>query len=235
MKGLIYGDFTLNKKWFIMAGIIAAIGAAVGGVLVNVLDDSPDAVTLIDNTLFLFEIFPLVLCIEWLGRNLERHIKSRFADYALSAPVSKGKFVLTELTQNALSLVIGFAMCLALRGIVCIFDGSYWSVDHLKMLAGLVLFMFVFDTALIPLVIKLKSDEKAGMVIGLITGFGIVFPLVTWFKVTHKEDTMGQLLKIITELINKAWFFPAYIGVCAALSAVFCAVTYHMLKKGDVC
>ncbi len=169
MRGLLYCGFTLNKKWFLFSGIVAAVGAAVGAVLLNVPDGEENA-QLIDTTILLFELIAMLLCPEWTGRNLDANLKNRFANYILASPVSRNSFVLTELIQNFICTATGFVMCLAMRGIICIFENSFWDTNHLKLLGGMALFVIVFNFALTPLTIKLKSSEKAGALVGVIAG-----------------------------------------------------------------
>lgn len=232
MKGLIYGDFTLNKKWFIIAGVFAAISAAVGAVLINVMGGDPEGVNLINNLMLLFEIVPIVLCLEWLGRNLEANLKNRFANYALSA-VSHNTFTLAMLMDNILTTVAGLAMSLAVRGIMSAFDSSYWTTDHVKLMCGIALFMGAFEFILVPLVIKLKSAEKAGMIVGLTAGFGVIFPIMLVFEA--KNGNLSALLPKICEIVAKDWFIPAFIGGCAAVYALAYVLLITRIKKGDVC
>ncbi len=235
MKGLLYCNFTLNKKWFLISGIVAAVGVAVGAVLFNVMGGDEESLKLINSLMLLFELVAMLLCAEWTGRNLDANLKNRFVNYTLASSVSHNAFVLTELIQNVICTVIGFVMCLGMTGILCIFDGSFWNVDTLKLLGGFALFVAVFDFSLIPLTIKFKSSEKAGAVVGLIAGFGIVCPMIVWYRMSHPDDNSYDMLNVITPLTDKAWFAPVYFGVCAALIAIFSAITYHTLKKGDVC
>lgn len=232
MKGILYGNFLLNRKWFLWAGITAALGTAVCAVLLFVLDNDPENMSLICNIFIFLQIVVLALCEEWLARNLEANIKCRFTDYTLAGGISKNKFVLSELVKNVLAMGIGLAMCLAMLGVMCLLDGSFRDIGFVEFLVIVSVLVSVVDWVLLPLVIKLKSAEKAGIVVGLILGFGIVMPIMTVFRMFDNEL---NLLDIIMNAIASKWFFPASIGVCAALYAIFYAIILHRVKRGDVC
>lgn len=231
MKGILYGNFLLNRKWFLWAGIAAVFSTAACVILNFTLDKTPENTQLIGSMQIFTEIIVLALCEEWLGRNLENNIKCRFTDYTLAGGISKNTFVLSELLKNVITMVIGLAMCVAMDGVMSAFDSSFWSVGHIKLLIGAALLIGALDWVMLPLVIKLKSAEKAGLTVGMSMGFGIVMPTMIVYKMNSELDIMTSLLK----LFGEDWFFPAFLGVCAALYAISYAVILHRVKWGDVC
>lgn len=230
MRGLLYCNFLLNRKWFLAAGITAVLCTAACAVLAVVLGDAPEYKQLIGSTFILTEVVVLAVCEEWLARNLERNIKCRFTDLTLAGGISKNTFVLSELVTNVIAITIGFAMCMAMTGVMSAVDSSFWSVENVKILTAFTLLIGAVDWIMLPLVIKLKSAEKAGMTTGLIAGFGIVFPIVVAFNLNEMN-----LMETLMKLLAKPWFFPVFIGACAALYAVFYAIMLRRVKKGDVC
>lgn len=234
MKGILYGNFLLNRKWFIWAGAAAVLGTAACAVLLSVLGGDPENMGLVGNTFILMQVVVMALCEEWLGRNLEANIKCRFTDYTLAGGISKNMFVLSELVKNMITMLIGLVMCLAMLGVMCLFDSSFCDSGFVEFLIIAALFIGAVDWAMLPLVVKLKSAEKAGMVIGLIVGFGIIFPVILAFRITNNGE-ITMLPELINKVIGSKWFFPACIGICAALYAVFYAVMLHRVKRGDVC
>lgn len=233
MKGLLYGNFLLNRKWFLWAGIAALFGTAGCAVLYLVLDNSSENMQIIGNLMLFVDIVALALCEEWLARNLENNIKCRFTDITLAGGITHNTFVLSELINTVISMAIGIVMCIASRGVMCIFDSSFWSRDQLLLILGFGAFVGAFDFAMIPLVIKLRSAEKAGMTIGLIMGFGVVMPLVLVLK--FKYDTSEAIFAAIFKFISQRWFFPAVMGLCALVYAVFYFIILKRVKRGDVC
>ena len=222
----------MNRKWFLAAGITAVFCTAACVILLFTLEKTPENAQIIGTFFIMSEIIVLALCGEWHARNLEQNIKCRFTDYTLASGISKNMFVLSELLKNLITVVIGFTMCAAMNGVMGAFDSSFWSIDDIKFLIAATLLISVVNWILIPLVIKLKSAEKAGVVVGLVLGFGVVCPLMIMFKVL---DNGADVLAALMDLVNKAWFFPAFLGACAALYAIFYAIILHRVKWGDVC
>ena len=230
MKGLLYESFLLNRRWFLASGIMAALFTAAFSLVLSYTEKDPE----IANTLGMIYIFValmvMVFCSEWTSRHLENNIKCRFADITLAAGISKNTFVLAEFLKIIISTAIGFAMCMAMTGIISIFESGFFSSDKVKLLSALAVFGILTEWAIVPLVIKFKSSEKAGIILGLIVGLGIMLPLVLIFS----RDLENVPVKLMT-LLNKKWLFPAFLGACAALYAVVYAITLRLVKRGDVC
>ena len=230
MKGLLYESFLLNRRWFLASGIMAALFTAAFSLVLSYAEKDPE----IANTLGMIYIFValmvMVFCSEWTTRHLESNIKCRFADITLAAGISKNTFVLAEFLKIIISTTIGLAMCMAMTGIISIFESGFFSSDKVKLLSALAVLGILIEWAITPLVIKLKSSEKAGIVLGLIVGLGIVLPLVLIFG----RDMEEIPVKLMT-LLSKKWLFPAFLGACAALYAVVYAITLRLVKRGDVC
>lgn len=230
MKGLLYESFLLNRRWFLTSGIMTALATAVFSIMLPNAEEFPEIVNTFGMMYIFFALMVMVFCSEWTSRHLENNIKCRFADITLAAGITKNTFVLAEFLKIVISVTIGFAMCMAMTGIISIFESGFFSYDKVKLLSALAVFGILTEWAIIPLVIKFKSSEKAGLVLALIVGLGIALPLVLIFG-RDMEEIPAKLMT----LLSKKWLFPAFLGACAALYAVVYAITLRMVKRGDVC
>lgn len=221
MKGLLYGNFLLNKKWFIAAGVVMVIGTALTAVMCNIDPDGGFG----EFGLVITEIVVITICVEWLARNLESNLKSRFADQALSGGISKAQFVTSELLKNLISIGISFVMCVVTQLVLSVFDRGLFSLEHVRNVALFALFIGSFEWLCMPIVINLKSAEKAGLVVGLVLGFGIVMPGMALFNI----------LKFDLRVIDEPWLGWVIVGVCAVIYALFYYVLLRRVKRGDVC
>lgn len=230
MKGLLYGNFVLNKIWFIASAILAAAGAAVTAVLHNVLPESG----MVGYALIIGEVVVLATCNEWLARNLESNLKTRFADYALAGGITKNQFVLAEMLKNLLSTGISFLICVFMQLVLCVFDSSFFSMDNIMTLFILALLFGTMEWVCMPAVVSLKSAEKAGITVGLVLGFGLVMPLFIVFR-TFKVETDEEFFPKLLEFINEPWFILVFVVICAAVYTLFYFILLNRVKKGDVC
>ncbi|MDE7229131.1 MAG: hypothetical protein K2N56_01500, partial [Oscillospiraceae bacterium] len=113
MKGILYGNFLLNKKWFIAAGITAVIGTAFCAFWLKLV---PNDTTGVPGVLFSgVQMAVIAIVMEWLGRNLEANIRCRFTDMTLAGGISRNTFVISELLKNFISIGIGFVMCVIMQ------------------------------------------------------------------------------------------------------------------------
>lgn len=230
MKGILYGNFLLNKKWFIAAGITAVLGTAFCAFLVSLV---PDEAGVVATLFFGLQMVVMAIIVEWLGRNLEANIRCRFADITLAGGISKNTFVMSELLKNFISIGIGFVMCIIMQLVMSVFDKSFFSLDTVKMTALLIVFMGAIEWTVNPLVINFKSAEKAGLVMGLILAFGIVIPLMI-ISNAFAEET-ANFVSGFFEMLSGNWMPLIILGISAALYAAFYFALLARIKKGDVC
>lgn len=229
MKGILYGNFFLNRTWFIAAAVLAALGVAVTGVL-HSIDPMSGAG---DLGLAASEFVVSAVCLEWLARNLESNLKSRFVDYSLTGGITKVQFVMAELLKNLITVGLSFGLCVLMQAVLCVFDSSFLSMNSIKALLVLELFMGAIEWTVNPLVINLKSAEKAGLVVGLVLGFGIVMPLMIICNVFSEETS--SLVSGFFKLLSGNWMPLIVAGCSAALYALFYFALLARVKKGDVC
>lgn len=228
MKGLLYCDLLLNKKWFLGAGIAAVLGTVLFTVLYSNMKD---------NMVIMFayvavQVVVLALSTEWLGRNLESNIKCRFADYALASGISKNAFVLTELAKNIVSILIGFAMCILIQLVMLTQDSCFLTENTVKLLFSFTLFIGMVNWIISPLIINFRNAEKASLFVGIILSFGAIIPIT--IAAVNNSDSDDIMVSLI-ELINRSWFFPAVLGVIAAVYGIVYVLFLNRIKRGDVC
>lgn len=232
MKGLLYASFLLNKGFFIAGGIATAVCTAVGILLTNLGGDSPESMAFVQSCLVLLPMVPMATFCEWLARDLEKNIKSRFADYTLAAGISKNRFVLTELCKNLSVLAVcGVTGCLMML--------VFMAVNPLMISGSLFVSMAIVavicctvEWLCIPLVISMKSAEKAGLVVGLLIGFGVAIPVMIVSNILESEESFFVL---ILNLMGKPWLPLAVLGICAAVYALVYWAVLCRVKRGDVC
>lgn len=230
MKGLVYAGLLLNKTFFIAAGLVAAAGTALMCAMGRWLGDDPEMMPVI--AIFLLGIQFVVMAIveEYLARDLEKNIKTRFADYVL-AGMSKTKFVTAELLKNIISMAAAFALAALMQLIFSAVNPGLIGMESLKTLAVLAMLIGVIDWTSLPLVVYLKSAEKAGLIVGIILGFGIIMPLMTVFNIFQTENRWSGAV----ELLSNDLTFLAALGVGALIYALFYWILLNRVRKGDVC
>ncbi len=227
MKGLLYASAVLNKGWFYGAGAAALLGTVVG-VILQALSQNGAPGFSAESVLMLLPLIPALILSEFLGRDLERSIKCRFTDYAMAA-VSKSTVALTELAKNLLcaviSIIIASAMLLCYK-----LAGANISLGVFVGMWEIILLAYSIEWMIIPLTVNLKSAEHAGLLVGIILGFGIVFPVVLIDNIiSGGEDFTGVFMKLFE--------IPDWIvlPVTAAIYVLFYVILLKRLKRGDVC
>ena len=230
MKVILYGNFLLNKKWFIAAGITAVLGTAFCALFVSLVPDESGVVS----TLFLgLQMVVLAILMEWLGRNLEANIKCRFTDITLAGGITKNTFVMSELLKNFITIGVGIAMCVIMQLVMSVFDKSFLTLGSVKVMAVLAVCVGSIEWCVNPLTISLKSAEKAGLVVGMALGFGVVIPLMIICNIVSGET--DNFVSGFFSLLAGGWLPLIILGISAALYAVFYFALLARVKKGDVC
>lgn len=227
MKGLVYAGLVLNKTYFIAAGIVAAAGTALISWLGRVLGDPETSVVI---SIFLLGMQFVVMAIveEFLARDLEKNIKSRFADYAL-AGMSKAKFVTAELLKNVIAMLTAFAMTAVMQTVFMAVNPGITSANRFYVLAAMAIFIGLVDWISLPLVIYLKSAEQAGLIVGLFLGFGVILPLMVLFN--SFDNFRGAVADFFSNGLALLWV----LGIGAAFYALFYWILLNRVRKGDVC
>ncbi len=227
MKGLIYAGFVLNKTYFAVAGIVAVAGTVLVSWLGRVFADSETAVVI---SMFLLGLQFVVMAIveEYLMRDFEKNLKSRFADYVL-AGMSKAKFVTAELLKNIISMAVAFALTVLIQLVFMAVNPGVSDINRIFVLAGMAVLIGAVDWICMPLVISMKSAEKAGMIVGLCLGFGVILPLMIVIK-TFDDALLG-----LADFLSNSYAFLFILAIGAAFYALFYWILLNRVRKGDVC
>lgn len=227
MKGILYGNFLLNKKWFIAAGIAAVLGTAFCAFFVSLVPDEAGVVATV------LQLVVIAIIMEWPGRNLEANIKCRFTDITLAGGITKITFVTSELLKNVISIGIGLVMCMVMQLAMSVFDKSFFTLETVKLIAVMAVTMGALEWTASPLVIHFKSAEKAGLLMGLIFGFGLVLPMITLCTIfTEEKETF---VSGFFSLLSGNWLPLIIVGISAAIYVIFYFVLLSRVKRGDVC
>jgi len=227
MKGLLYASAVLNKGWYFGTGAATVLGTVVG-VILQVLAKNDTAGFSAENVLIFIPMIPVCILAEFLARDLERSLKCRFTDYAMAA-ASKNSVALTELAKNLLCAVI--SIILASLMLLCYkLAGADLSFNTFVGMWEVILFAYMIEWIVIPVTIYTKNAEKAGLIVGIILGFGIVFPLMVISNIISEGEGFLGLFMQLLEL-------PAGIvlPIIAAVYALFYVILLKRLKRGDVC
>lgn len=241
MKGILYCGFVLNRMMIVASGILTAALSIVCSILTAVLKTSPELASVSNMVVIFAQMLVIIVCFEWVDRQFERDIKSRFTDMTLAAGVSKGAYVFAKYVEILIFSAMGFLMSLVINAAVFLtekavgLDFAFWSAGFIKISMVFALLAMLIDFAAYPLIIKLRSAEKAGLTVGLILGFGIISPLMLFFNWYTANVGELNLLGLLAEFSEEWYFFPAVIGAAAALSALFGVITLKRIKRGDVC
>lgn len=227
MKGLLYASAVLNKGWYFGAGVASVLGMVLG-VILQLLARNDMAGFSVENVLVFLPIIPVCILAEFLARDLERSLKCRFTDYAMAA-VSKNAVALTELAKNLLCAII--SIILASVMLLCYkLAGAELSFNTFVGMWEVILFAYMIEWIVIPMTIYLKSAEQAGLIVGIILGFGIIFPTLLIGSIIMKgENFLGVLMKLLE---TPVWIV---LPITAAVYALIYVILLKRLKRGDVC
>ncbi len=229
MKGILYSFFAKKHSYFTGALIYCAAACALGFVTLIL----PDKILLNDGLKTLSVIIPLILLVipeESVLRDLESDIKSRYADYVLTA-VTRDDFARGMLIKNLICMAAGLALSMIVAltyYLVGIADSTLF-----VLLPAIAAISGAVDWACTPLVIQMKSAEKAGLTVGLIIGIAIILPLMIAVNVFADEDST-LYMSIINWLTGAQVLIPTFI-ISAAVYAGFYFILLKRLERGNVC
>lgn len=225
MKGILYSFFAKNYSYFTGALIYCAAACALGFAALLL----PDNILHNNGFSTLPIIIPLIL-LEIPPRDLEGDIKSRYADYVLTA-VTRDTFARGMLIKNLICMAAGLALSMIVAltyYLVGIADSAIF-----VLLPAMAAISGAFNWACTPLVINMKSAEKAGLTVGLIIGIVIILPLMIAVNVFADENS-SVFLSIMNWLSGPQALIPTYL-IAAALYVGLYFILLKRLERGNVC
>ncbi len=225
MKGMLYLYIRQGRKFLIAGAVLLVLTAAAGVLLVQFANGGSE--DLISLTALLSVFLPLIAPItlfEPINADLDRGLKTRFTHNILCSGVSKKGFVLFYLLTNLATVAVGAALTALILGVMSINNRilDMWSV--FPFLAEAIFICGAIDFMCMPITLKLRSKEKAALIVGLSLGFLVS---LTMLPMLDNGGTAHMM-----ESINKFWWVGCLIA--AAVYAVTTLILYRMVRKGDI-
>ena len=230
MRGLLYSSLLRNRGFIIGTAVYSVIAAVVGVVLIYLSRSYSDIAPVLTILVNILPLISIVLALEGVDRELENSLKTRFANYALSA-VTPRNFIMTELLKNFCFSAYGTVMGMLMLAIFALADASAFPdagfLFRLYPMAGIL--SGLIQWVMMPLVIKFKNAEKAGMVVGLIIGFGTVLPINL---IQAKTDGGFEIdIKSLITPVPTAVFLLAVV----LIYALFYVLLVRRVERGNIC
>lgn len=230
MKGMLYAYLTLNRKYWIATAVVYVLVAVSGFIaLLNFSDTDIAAAAFASMIMGIMPLAAPLILGEPMTRDLETNMKSRFAQYTLAAGISRHGYVSFYLLTNLAVNVIGIGLA-ALHYAIFSAAGNIVPLwDSFPLIVFVITAGNLFNWMLMPLTVSLKSADKAGMLAGLIFGFGVVLPFTLWLSGSENPDeAIARMFDITPEFQLVAY------PVTAALYVVFYFIFYRRVKRGNM-
>lgn len=227
MKGLLALGVHMNKAFIIGAAITSLAAALLTGACHLFLAEDEMYPVLMPFMVLILLIIISVVAYEGLARAIEKNIKNRFLNYALSG-VTVTNFNLSELLKNILFGGYSFALGTIYLLIIKAFGFEVTEI-YFRVLVCVVLIAGLTSWILVPLTLLLKSQEKASAVFALPFGFagGVCAALCE----TNETGIVFDLEEFIMNNTN----FMIMIAVSAVIYFIVTVVQHFILKRGGLC
>lgn len=232
MKGLYY-SYLVQKKGFLIGTAIAAILIAALGcfLLLSAANENYKAATreMAGLTAGLVLIYFPVICAiipgEGLNRELEANVKCRFQNYILSG-MTHTRYCNTELVKHLATQLISLVAVSFCDLMFMIADPTAMTYELFAAHVMISLLGSSINWIAMPLTAVLKSQEKAGLIIGVILGF-VIGPLMIYALDKGDELDLSWLGEPLTMVIA--------VAATAAVYAIGYLIFYKVMKRGDLC
>ena len=221
MKGMLYSYLVLNKKYWIVAGVLFVLAIVLG--LLSLMYNDPQISALL---MLILPIAAPITLTEPISRDLEQNLKRRFAHYTLCS-VTRREYILFYLLTELAATLVGIALGALTLMIFSIPEAPFNVMELLPLLILFIIGGNAFNFLVLPLVISLKSADKAGFLLGAILGFGILAVMIPMniFDMLSSEMIvrLGQV---------DIWGVLITCGASAATYIVTYFILHAQLKKG---
>lgn len=239
MKGLLYRDFYLGKKTYILYGIIAAgIGffgllvslSSVCGNLVNYADNNPGGFETTIKVFIYVPIFMVVMAVQGVWQCICSDYKSGWMLYGYNLPVKRsvtvGAHYITGILVVAAGMIIGLAHTLIISGFANVELGKK---DFLIMLfLGFV--GLVEITLFIPMSLLLKT-EKAVSTASVLGGTVVWLIAMVQMAVAVESELEAKVardFKLVKGIISDYWMIIVPVMLCVSF---LCSVKILKAKR----
>lgn len=229
MKGLTYCWLISNKSYFIAAGIVLAVTLGfIYGIIPMADFIEADIINLV---VFVFCAAVMAIPAESLAKNLERYLKSRFADYLLTSMDKKtfvNSLIIRELICFGYSVVTGYIIILSFAYVT----KAPITAELIMLVPFLAVLMNGIDLICMPLTIHYKNAEKAGLIMGFFAGI-LMMVFMVYINVTKLND--GGFSEMLITMDFKILPMLAIMGIVLAVCVITNHITLRMVKRGDIC
>lgn len=232
MKGLYYSYLAQKKGFLIATAIVAVLIAALGCTLILLSSNesiSEGARWLCSLTAGLVIMYFPVICAiipgEGINRDLEASIKCRFQNYIFSG-MTYSRFCNIELVKSLATQAVSIAAIGFCDLMFLIADPTAMTYEIFAGQVMVALLGNVINWLAMPLTAVLKSQEKAGLIIGIGLSF-IVTPLMIYALDNSDELDLSWVGEPLTMVIA--------VASTAVLYALGYLIFYKVMKRGDLC
>ncbi len=234
MKGLYYTYATLKKHFFIWAAVIFVIVTVLGCVMMKIAlnpDIDPALYSMLTSvgipfTVMLGPIISTMMFNEGINHEIEENLKCGFLNYALSG-MSYHRYTRTQLIITLLSLAASI-VTIGLHWLCfCLVDSSIFDFSAISIQLTMLLFGGLLNWLCIPITIRFRSQEKAGLLMGLILGCSFApFFADSIFDMESRFNLMNWFDKPISIVVSFA--------ASAVLFSLGYLLLYKTVKRGDL-
>ncbi len=232
MKGL-YHSYLVQKKGFLIGtAITALLIAALGCTLIllssneSISEGARWMSSLTAGLVIMY--FPVICAIipgEGLNRDLEASVKCRFQNYIFSG-MTYSRFCNIELVKSLATQAVSIAAIGFCDLMFLIADPTAMTYEIFAGQVMVALLGNVINWLAMPLTAVLKSQEKAGLIIGIGLAF-IVTPLMIHALDKGEELDLSWVGEPLTMIIA--------VASTAVLYALGYLIFYKVMKRGDLC